>query len=227
MTLHGDLSTLELADIVQNLELHKRSGTLAVETALGTTRVYFDRGAVAMIASERRPAMLDDLVLAGLVTEKQLEGARKARWRTRKALGEVLVKRKALDGDTLRWFAERRLQEDLCDFLALEAGAFTFTDEGVPRNVFDPEERNVGLALPVGAMLFEAARRKDHWPLIRRRLPSDATHYLAPESLEVEGAGDQELARAVVARLDGTRSVREVVRRSRTAASRPTSCSCA
>jgi tetratricopeptide (TPR) repeat protein len=212
MTLQGDLSTLELADIVQNLELHKRSGTLTVETALGTTKAYFDRGAVALIASERRPELLEDLVLAGFVTAKQLEGARKARWRTRKALGEVLVKRKAIDGELLRWFAERRLQEDLCDFLALDAGAFTFTDEGVPRGVFDPEERNVGLALPVGAMLFEAARRKDHWPLIRRRLPSDAAHYLAPEGFDPEGEGDADFAREVLARLDGTRSVREAVK---------------
>jgi tetratricopeptide (TPR) repeat protein len=212
MTLQGDLSTLELADIVQNLELHRRSGTLSVETAQGTTRVYFEAGAVALIASERRPTLLDDLVVAGFVTERELAAARKARWRTRKSMGEVLVKRKALSTETLAWFTERRLEEDLAEFLALDAGAFTFTDEDVPRGVFDPEERALELRLPVGAMLFEAARRKDHWPLIRRRLPSDAAHYLAPGALEVAGHGDAELAQALLARLDGTRSVREAVK---------------
>lgn len=158
MTLRGDLATLELADIVQNLEMHQKSGALAVETPRGTSQVYVESGSVAMIATPGRPRLMEDLVRAGLLRPADVESARKRRWRTRKSLGEMLVKRKVIGYETLRDFALCRLQEDFSDFLALSAGAFTFTEGRPPRDVFDAEERVLALALPMGPALFEAAR---------------------------------------------------------------------
>jgi tetratricopeptide (TPR) repeat protein len=215
MTLQGDLSTLELADIVQNLDMHKKSGTLTVETAGGTSKIYFDRGAMTLLAASARPSLVDDLVTAGLISAKQLAGARKARWRTRTPLTAVLVKRRAIDAATLRWFAEGRLQEDLCAFLSLDVGAFTFTDEKVPRGTFDPEERCFEFALPVSPLLFEAARRKDHGAAIHASIPSEAAHYHVPESYEPDPDTDEaeaDLAARLAVLLDGTKSVREVLR---------------
>jgi len=211
MTLQGDLATLELTDIVQNLEMHRRSGTLTVETGRGESRIYFDQGMVTLLASSGRPGLVDDLVRADLVGEAQLEAARKARWRTRRSLCEVLVKRRAIDAGTLQSFAEARLAEDLCEFLVLDVGAFTFAAGDIPRDTFDPEERHLGLGLPVGPLLFEAARRKDHGPAIRSSMPSDAAHYHVAESFEYRGEADAELAARLVSRLDGTRSVSEVL----------------
>jgi hypothetical protein len=213
MSLQGELATLELADIVQNIELHKRNGTLAVETPRGPIRVYFERGAFRMLASPGRPDLLEDLVAQGLLAEAALERARKARWRTRKALVSVLAEKRLVDADTLRWFGERRLQEDVCDFLLLDSGAFRFVEEGIPRQVFDPEERALEIALPVGPLLFEAARRKDHWPLIRSRLPADGAYYQAVQVAAPIDAADPELAQELLERLDGTSSVRELLRR--------------
>jgi tetratricopeptide (TPR) repeat protein len=211
MTLQGDLATLELADIVQNLEMHRRSGSLEVETLRGTSRIYFAEGAVALFAADWRPTLVEDLVRAGFVTAKQVDSARSRRWRARKPLGQVLVKRKAIDEEALRRFAHDRLLEDLCEFLASDGGAFTFTEERVPRGVFDPEERALALAIQPGPALFEAARRKDHGPLIRGRVPSDAAHYLAPEVIGLDVEGDPALVRDLAAHLDGTKSVRQVL----------------
>jgi len=212
MTLQGDLATLQLADLVQNLQLHSRSGTLAIETPRGASRMYFKDGAITLLASEERPTLLDDLVRSGYVAKRTLDNARKRRWRSRKPLTEVLVKRKVLDEETLKAFAQARLVEDVCDFLAPGAGAFTFREERLPAGVFDHEERCVGLALPVGPVLFEAARREDHWPLIRTQVPSDALHYVAKAGAQPAVAGDPELAACLVEHFDGSRSVREVMR---------------
>ena len=212
MTFKGDLATLELTDIVQNLEMHRRSGTLSVETGRGTSKVYIESGAVTLLTSAGRPGLVEDLVHAGLVSEAQVEAARKARWRKRSALCEVLVKRRVLDAATLRAFAEARLTEDLCEFLVHDVGAFDFADEGVPRATFDPEERRLELSLPIGPLLFEAVRRKDHGAAIRASVPSEAAHYYVAESFEYRGGGDAELAARIALLLDGTRSVREVLR---------------
>lgn len=211
MPLRGDLSTLELVDIVQNLEMHKKSGVLAVETQRGVRQLCVENGAVAMIAAPARPSLMEDLVRAGYVRAADVEAARKRRWRSRKSLGEWLVKLKAIEGDELSLFASCRLREDLCDFLALDSGSFTFSEGRPPRDVFDPEERALGLALPIGATLFEAAKRMDHMPGIRSLIPADSAHFHAHARPQAPIAGDATLAASVLRQLDGTRNVRQVL----------------
>jgi len=213
MTLQGDLATLELPDILQNLEMHRKSGTLAIETEKGLRRVYVHEGAITLFAGDGRPSLMDDLVTAGLLEEKQLASARRPRWRRRRALCEVLVKRGVFDTETLTAFAHARLVEDVCDFLALETGSFRFHAGRPPAGVFDPEERHLGLSLAAAPVLFESARRKDHMAALRTRIGSDATHYVADGEPTGDGLGDDlELAAALCDRLDGTRSVREALR---------------
>src|SRR5687767_4479196 len=77
MPLRGDLSTLELVDIVQNLEMHRKSGVLAVETPRGARQLCVENGAVTMIATPGRPTLMEDLVRANLVREADVESARK------------------------------------------------------------------------------------------------------------------------------------------------------
>ena len=50
--------------------------------------------------------------------------------------------------------------------------------------MFDPEERHLELALAVEPLLLEAARRADHWRLIRTALPSDGLHFIAEPSAQ-------------------------------------------
>ena len=211
MPLRGDLSTLELVDIVQNLEMHRKSGVLAVETPRGARQLCVENGAVTMIATPGRPTLLEDLVRANLVREADVESARKRRWRSRKSLGEWLVKLRTIEEAELRDFGTCRLREDLCDFLALDSGAFTFTEGKPPRDVFDPEERALGLALPIGATLFEAAKRMDHMPAIRGLVPSDSVHFHAHSRTIPADERDTALATAVLRRLDGTRNVRQLL----------------
>jgi tetratricopeptide (TPR) repeat protein len=211
MPLRGDLSTLELVDIVQNLEMHRKSGVLAVETPRGARQLCVENGAVCMYAAPGRPTLMEDLVRAGLVRPADIESARKRRWRSRKSLGEWLVKLRAVEQQELNEFASCRLREDLCDFLALDSGAFTFSEGKPPRDVFDPEERALGLALPIGASLFEAAKRMDHMPAIRSLVPADSAHFHAHSRTLPPGEKDTALATAVLRRLDGTRNVRQLM----------------
>ena len=212
MTLQGDLATLELADIIQNLEMHKKSGTLVVEGPRGTQRLYFKSGAIALVAAEGRPSLVEDLERSGLIDAKALASARKPRWRRRRALCEVLVQRGAITEEALEEFARTRLIEDACNFLTLDSGAFTFTEERIPGGVFDPEEKHLGLALPAGPMLFESARRKDHLVAVRRQIPSDATHFVAQAETDVSGIeADPNLLRGLLERCDGSRSVRQLL----------------
>ena len=210
MSLSGDLATLELPDILQNLEMHRRSGTLVIE-GKRSGRVYVKEGRVALFVAEDRPRLMDDLVRAGRVSPKQLESATKPRFRKRRPIGQVLVQRKVLTEEELRAFAEARLVEDVCSLFAAEDGSFRFEAGKPEAGVFDPEEKHLGLALPIGPLLFEAARRKDHLAGVRARVPSEATHYVTEARPEDGFDGDLELAHALCELLDGATSVRSVL----------------
>lgn len=211
MSLSGDLATLELADLLQNLEIHRRSGVLRVESDDDAAHLYFDEGALALFARDERASLMDVLVASGTIGEEALESAVRKRRRTRKSLGEVLVAAGAVDADTLRAVAESRLLDEACELVAAKRGRFAFQAGSVPRGVFDPEERRLGLRLPAGPLLMESARREDHWQLIRQRVPSDGMHFVAqgkPRKLEQSQA---QLAEALLPLLDGSAAVREVV----------------
>ena len=97
---------------------------------------------------------------------------------TGKSLSETLVARRTIGAEDLASVAHARLLDEACEIVSAEGGAFTFTEGTVPRGVFDPEERRLRLRLPSSGLLMEAARRQDHWRLIRERVPSDTAHFV-------------------------------------------------
>jgi len=145
MSLSGDLSTLELADLLQNLEIHKRTGLLTIEEDEGPSHLYFQDGCLALFAREDRAELMTVLVASGTITAEELATARKKRRRTKRSLGEVLVQIGALDAETLQAVASSRLLDEACELVAAKRGAFTLHAGGIPRGVFDPEERRLDL----------------------------------------------------------------------------------
>jgi len=210
MSLKGDLSTLDLAGLLQNLEAQAKSGLMSLEGPAGPTQLYFDGGKLSLLVYEGRPTLMDVLVASGEITAKDVETARKKRRRTKKSLGEVLVGAGALTEERLYEIAQTRLLDEACELVSGGAGLFTFTEGAIPSRVFDPEERRLQLKLPAGPLLMESARREDHWRLIRERIPSDSAHLIVqrrPRPTEET----PDFMPALLDRLDGTRSVAEAM----------------
>jgi len=214
MSIAGDLATLQLPDLLQNLEMHGRSGTLTLETPEGDAYLYFNQGKLALLSSTGHPDLMTILVASGTITASQLERARKKRRGSRKSLGEVLVTMKAFDEETLTSIARARLLDTTCELVSSVTGSFSFTEGGVPRGMFDAEERKLDLAFDARSLLLEAARREDHWRMIREWIPSDSAHYIPQKgrSLNIDPAY-ADLAQALFEELDGTRSVAEAMAR--------------
>ena len=212
MSFYGDLASIGLSDLLQNLEQARRTGTLTVSAGGDETLIYLREGKVAMLTSPARPPLVESLVRHSVITMKQLESARSRRKGTRRSLGETLGTIGAIEADKLQKSARAVLTEDLCSLLVRAEGSFRFREGDPPARVFDPEERRLNLSLPMNPVLLEAARRKDHWELVRRAIPSDSMHFVAVDRERVpEGVDHEEVARQLLARLDGSRSVAEVV----------------
>jgi tetratricopeptide (TPR) repeat protein len=211
MTVSGDLASIDLSDLLQNMETHGRTGTLALQGATRSCRIHFEQGRISMFAGEGRPPLGDMLVAAGILSAKKMDAAQRKARGSRKSLIEILVASRTASLESLRAAAEDFLIEDVANLVASAEGTFEFK-EGDEGEGFDPDERFLELALPVGPLILEATRRVDHWVLIRKAIPSDTVHFIARETAECsDQITDPGIGAALLAALDGTRSVTEVV----------------
>jgi tetratricopeptide (TPR) repeat protein len=212
MSLQGDLSTLDFASLFQNLEGGKKSGLLTIESPQGETKLYFHHGKVALLTYPGRPTFEAILLAARAVTPQKLENAKKKKRGSKRSLGEVLVGSKAITQKDLATLVAGRITGEVCELINSGGGAFVFTEGPIPRGVFDPEERALGITLPAGPLLLEAARRTDHWAMIRERIPSDSTHYVVARTPRAPSdPGTARMHEQMLPLLDGSRSVTEVI----------------
>lgn len=209
MTVSGDLATIDLADLLQNIQVHSRTGMLTLVSEEGEARVFFRDGNIAMMSSNRRAPLADQLVAAGFLTARKLEAAQKKRGQ-RRCVAEILVGARVLTAEELKAAAEDFLSEDVANLIASARGEFKFTEQEEASG-FDPDEASLQLALPVASLILEATRRVDHWVEIRKYLPTDSLHFIAREGAKSRAeAADAEMAEQILAALDGSRSVRDI-----------------
>jgi len=213
MGLQGDLATLDLTGLLQNLESARNSGVLTIQDGRDVSRLYFREGKLAAVSYPDRPSTAEFLAAAGIVDAAELERAgksrRKGRW-----LGQILVDAGLVEHDYLVALITARITDDACEMLMTRAGRFEFEDGGGPSGGFDADELAIGVTLPAGPLLLEAARRSDHWKMIRERIPSDSVHYeLARKPAAAATPEAAKLLRHVAPLLDGTRSIGEIAAR--------------
>ena len=212
MSLQGDLSTLDFAGLFQNIEAAKKSGLLTVQANQGETKLYFHQGKLALITYVGRPDLEEILVASGAVSARELEVAKKKKRGSKRTLVEILPAMKVIEQAQLASMAAARMTGEACELINAGGGAFVFTEGAIPRGLFDPEERALGITLPAGPLLLEAARRTDHWKMIRERVPSDSTHYvLAREPRKPKDASQAQVLEQMIPLLDGSRAVTEIV----------------
>jgi len=213
MGLHGDLSTLDLASLFQNLEGARKTGCLTVRDKSEETLLFFQQGQLTLIAYPGRVALADYLSASGVVSAAQLEQAKRERKRGQ-GLCAALVASGALPAEQLTALALARLTDEGCEVLAASASHFEFAETDTPAEAFDPDERALAVTMAASPLLLESARRSDHWALVREHLPSDSSHYTVARPPRVPADAKKAAFQAeVVALLDGSRSVREVVGR--------------
>ncbi|MEM7164634.1 MAG: DUF4388 domain-containing protein [Planctomycetota bacterium] len=215
MSFYGDLKSIHLADLLQNFEAHALTGTLSIRSSAGVTaHLYLKHGRLALLNQPGRASVPDMLVARGVLPAEKVAAARGKRKGTKKLIVDVLQQMGLIDQEPLRHIAQLALTEDICDLVATCEGQFKFSEGQIPPRIFDAEERRLELAIPVGPLLLEAARRADEWGRIRQEVPSDGVYFTAMPSAQAPAdAEDPELAAQILACLDGTLNARDVVSR--------------
>ena len=153
--LEGDLSRIEVPDLLTFLNMGHRTGVLALERPDQETKLFFREGRPVYSTSTRDDLKLGSmLVRMGKVKPDVLERVL-ARPKTPGRIGHALLAENVLSEAELASCLKVQVSEVIFDTFAWRAGVFTFWD-GVP-----PPAAAVTLDMDLQNLLMEGVRRID------------------------------------------------------------------
>lgn len=204
MPIEGPLRELNMQDVLQMLDIARKTGVLTVRSQrmMDEAVVHLVDGEL-VFASRRRSMRLlgQQLLREGKLTERELERALELqRLDPKQRLGAILVEMGSVDRTELHRQLRFQIEETICDLLTWDEGYFRF------------EETDDTPAGPVrvraGSLLMEGVRRIDEWARLESRVPG-------PDAIPVLAAsGDRGLIELrpeeweVLAEIDGERDLR-------------------
>lgn len=210
MAIEGPLKELSIQDVLQLLELARKTGELTIrsERLNDEATVHFDRGQI--IFAMRRWSLRrlgQQLLRAGKVTERELERALEIQRRDpSQRLGRILLEMGSVDVQELEKQLRFQLEETIYDLMAWDEGHFRFEERD------DIRRDEVEVRVRVESLLMEGARRIDEWARLEAKIPNaDAVPVLA--STDDSGAAPLDLHPGeweVLAEIDGERSLRQL-----------------
>jgi hypothetical protein len=208
MGFQGDLRSIDLADLLQSMASRQQSGVVEIITRDGRWQLSLREGAIVGLSSQPSHDFWSRLVLNGMLAEEQLREARGAA-RKHTALAKVLIDKGFLKLERLRSFFIEFLHDELCEVLTLRRGRVEMRE-----NEFlnDKNWAALDVRLPVTKVIFEAARRHDHWEFVRRYIQGPRVVLLSVSRAQraLEAREGNEIAAAILAKVTPDRSIGDI-----------------
>jgi tetratricopeptide (TPR) repeat protein len=209
MEFAGELTTIGLSEVFQNVALNRLTGVLSVTERGRRAAVYLDDG---MIRAFRPDAdrTIDYVTIAERHHVAPSQAVRDAaKRRRRRTLKEGL--RHVKDFDEVRYDAavSAAIKEEVILLFGWRDASFVF-EESRPRDgTFDREQLDCDIAIDPETVATEAARRSDEWENIAHQVETDRDIFLPTDLPLPEDATPA--MREIVAKLDGTRDLSQVI----------------
>lgn len=168
----GDLTVIELPDLLQSLGQSGRTGVLEVRCGNRSTRIHLEGGQIVALVT-RGPVLLAALRWLGLASVETLVAAGidgPDRLRDHE-LAERLRATGVIPDDALRDAVDIHIEEGFTDLLGWTGVGFEFHTEVDPDPWADLQ-RELGTAVAPGGLLMEGLRRVDEYRRIADIVPS-------------------------------------------------------
>ena len=165
--LRGDLSRIQLPDVLAFISMIRRTGKLAVHRDQHERTIHWKDGDIVFAHSNGPEHTLGSFLLRnGKITVEQYEESqRRVAQNTRH--GKILVQMGAISPKDLWWGVKNQALEIIYSLFAWKEGIFEF---------FETAEELTGekivLSLNTSSVIMEGIRRLDEAALIRERIPS-------------------------------------------------------
>lgn len=210
MAIEGPLRELALTDVLQLLDLSRKTGVLTVERdgVDAPARICLESGTIVGVRATGHTRRLGELLLlAGKATQAQIDRAlARQRNAPERLVGAFLVEEGVPLAEVKRQL-RFQIEELVYGLVRWTEGHFRF-EEASP-----PDGDGVPVRVTTESLLMEAMRRVDEWAELSREAP-DAE--LVPALVEVPPDGSVlelgPLEWEVLAAVDGERSLRGIAR---------------
>ncbi|MFQ5506417.1 MAG: DUF4388 domain-containing protein, partial [Planctomycetota bacterium] len=128
MTFKGNLSSLGLFDVLQNVSHNCLTGTLAVTTKGQVRWLHFQAGKLHLVSLGEKLGlpMTDFLVQRGYVEQKAMDRAGKSRGKSRALLRDVLIKAGATTEEEYQRAYAERIEEFVYEILEVKHADYEF-----------------------------------------------------------------------------------------------------
>jgi len=208
--LAGDLAVISVAEVLQMLHIQRQSGALTATSRNRQVSIFVRQGDIDLATSRglREEFLLGRyLVEDGAIGRQRLE-AILADTSSSLPSGERLVEQGGVQPEAIDRALQRQTAELVYECVRWKRGRFSFVVGG--GSVVAERAR---LGIPVNSLIMEAFRRVDEWRLIEGSFDFDDVLYPDPAAIERsrDTADLTTREREVLARVNGERTVREIV----------------
>lgn len=208
--LSGDLASISIAEILQLLEVQRKTGTLTLMHQKSKVNLFLREGELDFATHEGLPhefLLGRYLVDKGDLTREDLEKYIGRAREAGKVLGDYLVSEDIISSELLEQALVQQTSELLYEIVRWRKGRFRFS-QGT-----DELAEGARLGLRTAGLVMEGFRRVDEWRLIEDSF--DFTDVLFRDDLAIDNLSEQEDLRpeeqAALAAIDGDATVGEIL----------------
>ncbi|MBI4565321.1 MAG: DUF4388 domain-containing protein [Planctomycetes bacterium] len=206
MSLKGDIRSLSLANVLQDLAMNEKTGTLLIQTHTRSIRFWFEKGAIRLVGlgPGAGPSRLNGLLALGTIAPSDLPPPDSRGSEVR--ILRQLAKKGRIHKEDIRKALEQQMMEHVCDVFLWKEARFEFTEDEPGDDSFDVDQLDHECRLPVDALVMEALRRQDEWEETRKTILS------AAEILVAEGGDSADpMTQRMASLMNGERSLNEIM----------------
>jgi DNA-binding response OmpR family regulator len=210
--LSGDLASISIAEILQLLEVQKKSGALTLGHAKSRVTLHLREGALDFAHHEGLPPEFllgRYLVETGALERGVLDKAILASRKSGKVLGDYLVSEDVITQETLREALVQQTSELLYEVVRWRKGRFRFETSQ------NEHADGARLGLRTAGLVMEGFRRVDEWRLIEDSF--DFNDVLFRDDLAIDNLAEHQEIRAeekaALAAIDGNSTIGEILDR--------------
>ena len=213
MGIKGDVRSISLANVLQDLAMNEQTGTLLIRHKDRRIALWFEKGALRLVGlgPGQGPSPLNGLIALGKVAPEEAPPA-SGHGGDRNFM-RTAVKRNRLSAEDLRVALEHEMGEHLCDAFLWPEATFEFTEGDPDDTLFDTDQLDLEPRLAVDAMIMEAVRRADEWGETRKAVLS--TNEILIGDPQLLPPDTEALTKRIFALMDGEHSLRQIMEHTR------------
>jgi hypothetical protein len=211
--LQGDLSKIQLPDVLSFLAMIRQTGKLVVRRAQPQLEraIHWKEGEIVFASSSSPEHSLGQFLLRnGKITQEQYDES-KRRVTPQLRHGKLLVQMGALSPKDLWWGVKNQVLEIIYSLFTWKDGEFSFIE-----SVEDLAQERIVLQINTSSVIMEGIRRLDETARIREKIPSLDLVFTRVLGVipDFHALDMNETEIAIFNDIDGRRNVRELTGRS-------------